>query len=300
MLAEYPVLVKRLRRQIRRRAARPAVATLNRDQGDTMGIIRTRTILVRSTGQQTHESVVNALAAEKVEILSHSNPIRAKSARALLKNRWAAEMTIEILEDRMVWSVDALGDKHEQIIEELLAHLPPGMIDDQGVADAVARLSKASRTFGKAEIGRLGTILTPTEHVITLAVGTFEKTMGALILTTERLVFFDQTLMTQKIEEFNLDAIQSLGVEKKRTGETIGIAISGRKAEITNIHHGEGEALVAAFREVRGARSAASSAPAAFEPDAMDQLRKLGDLHQAGILTDDEFASKKAELLDRM
>lgn len=264
-----------------------------------MGIVRTRTVLVRSSGPQTHQAVLHALAAEELEIRDHANPIRAKSPRALLKNRWAAELTIEVLEDRMVWSVDALGDKHNQILNELLAHLPPGMVDDQGVADAVARLSKASRAFGKAEIGRLATILTPTEHVFSIAVGTFEKTMGTLVLTNERLVFFDQTLATQKIEEFNLDAIQSLGVEKKRTGETIGIAISGRKAEITNIHHGEGDALVAAFREVRDARAAAITlAPVA--PDAMDQLRKLGELHQAGILTDEEFTAKKTELLERM
>lgn len=38
----------------------------------------------------------------------------------------------------------------------------------------------------------------------------------------------------------------------------------------------------------------------AAPPDAMDQLRKLADLHAAGILTDEEFAAKKAELLGRM
>ncbi|WP_206062781.1 SHOCT domain-containing protein [Nocardioides piscis] len=40
-----------------------------------------------------------------------------------------------------------------------------------------------------------------------------------------------------------------------------------------------------------------SNAPA---QDVPEQLRKLGELHQAGVLTDDEFATKKAELLDRM
>ena len=32
----------------------------------------------------------------------------------------------------------------------------------------------------------------------------------------------------------------------------------------------------------------------------MDQLKKLGELHAAGILTDSEFASKKADLLSRL
>nr|WP_313314604.1 PH domain-containing protein [Dietzia maris] len=266
-----------------------------------MGIVRTRTILTRSTGAQTHHAVLGALAAAGLEILDQANPIRAKSARSLMKNRWAANLTIEVIEDRMVWTVDALGDKHDQIVDELLAQLPPGMVDDQGVADALARLPKSSKRFGNAEVKKLATILTPTEHVVALAIGTYEKTMGALVLTTERLVFFDQTLKAQRIEEFSLDAIQSLGVSKKMTGETINIAISGRNAEITNIFHGEGEALVAAFREVRNMRTAPPAQPVAAPALAVaDQIRQLADLHQAGILTDDEFAAKKAELLDRL
>ncbi len=34
--------------------------------------------------------------------------------------------------------------------------------------------------------------------------------------------------------------------------------------------------------------------------DPMDQLQKLGELHAQGILTDEEFANKKQELLNQM
>jgi hypothetical protein len=40
---------------------------------------------------------------------------------------------------------------------------------------------------------------------------------------------------------------------------------------------------------------AAPAAPSA--DDQMDQLEKLGDLHAKGILTDEEFAAKKAQIL---
>jgi hypothetical protein len=45
-----------------------------------------------------------------------------------------------------------------------------------------------------------------------------------------------------------------------------------------------------------------ASRPGASPPDAdvLEQLRKLGDLHEAGVLTDTEFAAKKAELLGRL
>jgi Short C-terminal domain len=40
---------------------------------------------------------------------------------------------------------------------------------------------------------------------------------------------------------------------------------------------------------------AAPAAPAA--PDPIAQLKQLGELHQQGVLTDEEFAAQKARLL---
>ena len=50
-----------------------------------------------------------------------------------------------------------------------------------------------------------------------------------------------------------------------------------------------------------GARAAgARSAAATPAPEVVDLLHKLGDLRDAGVLTEDEFAAKKAELLRRI
>ena len=40
--------------------------------------------------------------------------------------------------------------------------------------------------------------------------------------------------------------------------------------------------------------------PVSPDPDVLEQLRKLGELRDAGVLTDAEFATKKAELLGRI
>lgn len=40
--------------------------------------------------------------------------------------------------------------------------------------------------------------------------------------------------------------------------------------------------------------------PAAQSVDPMEELQKLGDLHGQGILTDEEFETKKAELLKQI
>jgi len=41
----------------------------------------------------------------------------------------------------------------------------------------------------------------------------------------------------------------------------------------------------------------AEAAPASGGGSDLDQLQKLGELHAAGILTDEEFAAKKAQIL---
>jgi uncharacterized membrane protein YdbT with pleckstrin-like domain len=44
----------------------------------------------------------------------------------------------------------------------------------------------------------------------------------------------------------------------------------------------------------------AGAAPAATAPDVADQLRKLAELRDSGVITPAEFEAKKAELLQRM
>jgi hypothetical protein len=41
----------------------------------------------------------------------------------------------------------------------------------------------------------------------------------------------------------------------------------------------------------------AAAAPAAAAPDPIAQLKELGELHQSGVLTDEEFAAQKAKIL---
>jgi hypothetical protein len=48
-------------------------------------------------------------------------------------------------------------------------------------------------------------------------------------------------------------------------------------------------------RDDLGARL--DAAAAGLTPDAMAQLQSLGELHQQGVLTDEEFAAAKAKLL---
>jgi membrane protease subunit (stomatin/prohibitin family) len=46
------------------------------------------------------------------------------------------------------------------------------------------------------------------------------------------------------------------------------------------------------------AQAPTQAAPAAQEEDPMAKLKQLGELHEQGVLTDQEFASAKAKILN--
>ncbi len=56
----------------------------------------------------------------------------------------------------------------------------------------------------------------------------------------------------------------------------------------------EARALVEVLRREALKPSSAS------QPDVLDQLRKLAELRDAGVISNDEFEAKKADLLSRM
>ncbi len=81
-------------------------------------------------------------------------------------------------------------------------------------------------------------------------------------------------------------------------------AVSGRVQRRQAEKFAGRDAQIYADREQAYAQQVAPAAPppppppAAAPPvDMMDQLSKLGDLHERGILTDDEFAAQKAKIL---
>ena len=59
------------------------------------------------------------------------------------------------------------------------------------------------------------------------------------------------------------------------------------------------EALRSQVEEAIAARYR-PSAPAPAAPDHLSQLKQLGELRDAGILSEEEFAAKKAEILGRL
>ncbi|WJJ10846.1 PH domain-containing protein [Prescottella equi] len=274
-----------------------------------MGIVRTSTTRVFASADATHQAIIQAMQAVGQDV-TPGNPITGTAKRALMKNRWASTVTAGVRPETdttalVDWSVDMMGDKHNAVLAEILQALPGVTVDDLGVTAALERLGKMGRFFGFQEASALTQYIHTDERVVELAQGVYDGNQGMLVLTTQRLFFFDKSMLGAKVEEFEFSAIGSLGHSKKMGGEVISISISGRAAEIKQVAHGRAETFIQTFRKVRSDASAASApAPtvvqAAPAPDLADQIKKIAELRDLGVLSDAEFEAKKAELLARM
>ena len=122
-----------------------------------------------------------------------------------------------------------------------------------------------------------------------------------VVLTNQRLFFFEKSLGSETVEEFALSSISSFSVGKKMTGETLQIHASGNNAEIKSMGHGQGDAVASAFRELKSAGTQAQpQTPNGVGNDPLVQLERLSSLRDKGIVSAEEFELKKTELLNRM
>ena len=244
--------------------------------------------------------------------------VEGKTKTSLMKNRNPARITAEISEHPsgalVEVTADALGNKHQEILDELVASLGEGLAkrldgpagaegeDDRGISEAVEKLGRYSRMMGRREIAHLRNVLNPEERVVALAQGTYERLSSLIVLTDQRLIFLEKGILRESVKEFQLNAVSSMSLSKGWKGEALEFTVSGTKGSITQMLVGQGETLAAAYRQLRNAsaRSAAPAVPAPAGPDVLGQLEQLGKLRDAGVLTETEFESKKSELLDRL
>ncbi len=154
--------------------------------------------------------------------------------------------------------------------------------------------------------------LEPGEEICAAVQGTYETKImggdslrtGSLIATDRRVVFYAKKLGGYELESFPYRNISSFEQGKNMMGHNVTFFASGNKVHMKWIKTDKELArfteIVKAAMRSPGPAASAPSAPAPAQPDLMDQLRKLGELRAAGVLTEEEFAAKKADLLSRL
>jgi hypothetical protein len=223
--------------------------------------------------------------------------------RSIRRNRWAYEYTAELEPfegGTLVTSrVDAAGSKHYEILNEIAEAVGDDVFADLGIPEAVAKLGKAGRLFGRKEIRHLHHLLHGSERVLALGQGSYDKKQGLVVLTNERLFFFEKSLGSETLEEFPLRSISSMQTSKKLTGERLKIHASGNDAEITHMGDGNANEITRCYRAI--GREAVPAPPSSSAPeDPITQIEKLAGLRDRGLLSNEEFEAKKADLLGRL
>lgn len=175
--------------------------------------------------------------------------------------------------------------------------------EDRGITEALEKLSGFSRMLARREISHLRTVLHPEERVLALGQGSYENLQSLIVLTDTRLVFLEKGLLRESVKEFQLGAISSLSLSKGWGTESLEFTVSGARGKITQLESGQGENIANLYRQLRNTPVAKPPAPAPAAPDQPDvlaQLARLGQLRDAGVLTEEEFTAKKRELLGRL
>jgi hypothetical protein len=134
--------------------------------------------------------------------------------------------------------------------------------------------------------------------------GTESVRKGILVATDRRVLFFAKKMGGYDLESYPYGNISSLEQGKTMMGGTLKFFASGNTASMKWIDvkkHHLGEFMTIVQSQMNAAKSAATPTQSdGPQLDIAEQIRKLADLRDAGILSDQEFSAKKTELLGRL
>lgn len=169
---------------------------------------------------------------------------------------------------------------------------------------AGAKRKMRVKFHGAREIERLAEHLWKGETVERMTTGVYGDgtRMGLIVLTGRRLLFIQDGVVYKKSQDFPLDEVTSVQWSSGLLLGAIRIVASGNITEITNVNKDDGKEIVDIVRALIGAPQATLNLTAAVagQPDPIAQIRQLGELREAGVLSQEEFEAKKAELLRRL
>jgi len=148
----------------------------------------------------------------------------------------------------------------------------------------------------------------PTETVL-LEVTASALRGGGLIThnsvkaTNRGLRFRDPKLLglTEDITEIPYNKIDSLKKKGGLRGTTL-IMNSGTfgRIELGGISGGDADKIIAIYKKYRDAETPQAAPQQVPEEDPMELLTKLKKMVEAGLITEEEYNTKKAEILSRM
>lgn len=124
---------------------------------------------------------------------------------------------------------------------------------------------------------------------------------GTFILTNERAIFYRKGIFGEVLETMPLSKITSVETRSMMGHRVLRLHTSHDELAFKTFETKElFDQVYARLEDIRHGPDT-KTAPAAAPPDGpLEQIKKLSELRDVGILSDEEFASKKADLLSRL
>ena len=166
------------------------------------------------------------------------------------------------------------------------------------LAAAAARLGSRLRDPG--DLTPMAAYLGADETVRFVVLGTYERGSGLLALTDARLVFFHYRVQKPSLD-LPLGRISSVTTSAGMSTGEVAVVVGEKTEAVSRIVKADVEPLAHAVRQavVATPREEAPADPTA-PVDPFVAMEKLAALRDSGVLTDEEFAAKKQELLGRL
>ena len=157
--------------------------------------------------------------------------------------------------------------------------------------------SKKRMGVGK-ELNHLHEVINEGENILGYTRGFLDGNTWLICVTDRRLLFLDKGMVSgMKSTEIPLDSVGAVNYETKALGGNIKVTAAGEDKTIGKMKKGDVKDIANLISEASARMKQRGAAPAVAPLSSMDELKKLADLKEAGVLTEEEFAAQKAKLL---
>lgn len=135
-----------------------------------MSITRTIEWQLTCLPEEADSRFRKALSALDMNPEGPPGEVHGKSKRAIMKNRWSAEVSVHLTSCGINGSHARCriempgGTKHFEVADDIAASVGEDVFDARGLPEAVQRLGKAGRLFGRKEVVHLRNLLRLTNR----------------------------------------------------------------------------------------------------------------------------------------